>query len=498
MFEASVQASNAEGSSPIFKFSYVVEAMTPPPPNILQVQPDGYAGVTGSVLEAVVDTDQNVAQWSWEFGLGATPSTSSEERPQITLGVPGVYSAQVTVTDPLGRTDQHTFAYEVLPDEPIPVSVAVQAIDFGVTGPEIYSASVLNIGGLPAVTFFHKKSDTLFDVTLTSAIVATPGGPADWRTHVVDTVFSSSGAIQIKPVRQAHDRIYWLYHRSNNELPCLAISDSPAPANATNWTFSELPDADQVIIRFGDIQPYMGGLAYLYSYVEPANSTPGLPRIGRFAFSATPEPQLHTDWAVQTLDTGFGRVSEPIAVIDNRIAFVASSGVEGLNEDRLFISKEPMPQSIDDWERHQPRYVPYFGGLYVRNHRLHLAYPLMRATTRIPLDPEDWDALEIPALRGRPEAFTSFEFLPTQTTQPALRSFFTTMSVFPRVLSESYLYMPRSAQPGLADDYFTIPLPIDENIQRLSYNTTPFENEVVWLGRNRQTSALRLISLSTQ
>jgi len=50
--------------------------------------------------------------YSWDFGSGAAPSTSTDVLPQVTMGPPGEYGANVTVTGPGGQ-DSHNFNYRI-------------------------------------------------------------------------------------------------------------------------------------------------------------------------------------------------------------------------------------------------------------------------------------------------------------------------------------------------------------------------------------------------
>jgi|GEM_PF-3058749 len=80
-------------------------------------------GADGEDVQFTVDwtgTRENVS-YSWNFGGGATPNTSEEESPQVTLAEPGYYNAGVTITNVAGSD---TFNFELAVGRP-PVVVQV-------------------------------------------------------------------------------------------------------------------------------------------------------------------------------------------------------------------------------------------------------------------------------------------------------------------------------------------------------------------------------------
>ncbi|MBN2081424.1 PKD domain-containing protein [bacterium] len=67
-----------------------------PAPEVTDVQPQG--GITGDDVTFVATVTGTPATYSWNFGGGATPNTSSAVSPTVTLGAPGTYNASVTVS----------------------------------------------------------------------------------------------------------------------------------------------------------------------------------------------------------------------------------------------------------------------------------------------------------------------------------------------------------------------------------------------------------------
>lgn len=110
------------------------------PPLVTSVEPAG--GETGSSIQPVATFSGQVEDWSWNFGGGATPDTSTEESPLVTLGDEGSYAASVTASSPFG---EHTFEFTLevgpLTGDP-PVVESVSPLD-GETGSEVQFAAIV-------------------------------------------------------------------------------------------------------------------------------------------------------------------------------------------------------------------------------------------------------------------------------------------------------------------------------------------------------------------
>ncbi|MCB1186516.1 hypothetical protein KDL29_05045 [bacterium] len=69
------------------------------------------AGLSGDSIQMLaVTSGASVNGYSWDFGGGATPDTSTDESPMITLGAPGVYDCSLTVD---GNLDSDTFDFQL-------------------------------------------------------------------------------------------------------------------------------------------------------------------------------------------------------------------------------------------------------------------------------------------------------------------------------------------------------------------------------------------------
>jgi len=83
-------------------------------PEITDVSPTG--GFTGAnvMLQATI-SGSAPDSYSWDFGGGATPNTSSAATPTVTLGAPGIYPASLTVSGGSKSIDVFGFDLEVIP-----------------------------------------------------------------------------------------------------------------------------------------------------------------------------------------------------------------------------------------------------------------------------------------------------------------------------------------------------------------------------------------------
>lgn len=90
-------------------------------PDITTVTPN--EGVAGTQVQFAADViGDSPLSYSWDFGGGATPNISSNTSPLVTLGDPGQYSAQLTVSSPFGN-DSFPFSVEVSGAAPDIISI---------------------------------------------------------------------------------------------------------------------------------------------------------------------------------------------------------------------------------------------------------------------------------------------------------------------------------------------------------------------------------------
>jgi PKD repeat protein len=141
-YAASLTVTNGGGSD-VFDFVLLVNAPDAPP-DVVSVEPT--TGVPGAEVVFGATVTGGVAEgYSWDFGGGATPNTSSLQSPAVTLGAAGTYPASVTVSNSFGA---ETFPFDlVVTDLVSPVIEEVQP-DGGLTGTQV-QYTVTNTGGTP-------------------------------------------------------------------------------------------------------------------------------------------------------------------------------------------------------------------------------------------------------------------------------------------------------------------------------------------------------------
>ncbi len=143
-YACSLTVTNAAGSDNVDFMVSVGE-----PPSVTAVNPLG--GITGTDVEftATVLTGSVPLTYAWDFGGGATPDTTTEESPTVTLGAAGAYdTASVTVTNSYGESF-YGFTLTVLDTTP-PEIISVSPTT-GYRGDEITISATIN--GTPPFTY---------------------------------------------------------------------------------------------------------------------------------------------------------------------------------------------------------------------------------------------------------------------------------------------------------------------------------------------------------
>ncbi len=109
LYSASLSVTNAYGSD-----TYNWDLTVGDPPSITNVTPT--SGIEGQEIKFVAIVGGSVPMsYLWDFGEGASPSTSEEESPTVTLAaVAGSYNAQLQVTNDFG-VDAYPFILTVDP-----------------------------------------------------------------------------------------------------------------------------------------------------------------------------------------------------------------------------------------------------------------------------------------------------------------------------------------------------------------------------------------------
>jgi len=111
-YDASLTIENADGSDTM-EFTLVVNPETGEPPNITSVSPTQAPPNATRTFTATVTGDPPFT-YSWNFGSGASPSTSTEAAPEVTTsGTEGTYPCSLTVENDWGE-DTYDFNLQII------------------------------------------------------------------------------------------------------------------------------------------------------------------------------------------------------------------------------------------------------------------------------------------------------------------------------------------------------------------------------------------------
>jgi PKD repeat protein len=117
-YSASLTATDSvSGDSDIYTFDLIVGPSTAPP-DVTDVNPKTGASGTQLIFRGTYQGNPPT-EYLWDFGGGATPNTSTDVEPFVTLGAPGTYSASLEVSNANG-TDTFDFTLEVVDDSNVP------------------------------------------------------------------------------------------------------------------------------------------------------------------------------------------------------------------------------------------------------------------------------------------------------------------------------------------------------------------------------------------
>lgn len=107
---------------PIVTYQVVPFNVTLSRPVISAVTPSGCptpaAGKTGEGAIFKATASNNPTAWSWNFGGGATPNTSTEAEPLVSFTTPGTFNGTVTATNAAGASTPFPFCFVVTQEAP--------------------------------------------------------------------------------------------------------------------------------------------------------------------------------------------------------------------------------------------------------------------------------------------------------------------------------------------------------------------------------------------
>jgi len=216
----------------VFPFTLNVIA-SPFPPVIESVTPtEGDSGE--EITMSAVVTGTLPIFYSWDFGDGADPNTSTSLSPTVTLLGPGTYDASLNVSNDAG-SDTYPFTLTV---HPIAGQWTTEIVEFGGDLPTGWYASLVFLPtGEPMIAYQEKMSSS------TAALMTTVKRDSVWETEVVD---DGSGGITANVLDMALDgdgNPVIAYQYVGGEEPGFFFDLMVAWWNGVSWDISSV-DSD--------------------------------------------------------------------------------------------------------------------------------------------------------------------------------------------------------------------------------------------------------------
>ncbi|MDQ3024353.1 MAG: PKD domain-containing protein, partial [bacterium] len=165
---------SVSGDSDTFSFTFEVVASTQPPA-VDDVNPkNGSAGTDVTFNATLSGTPPDT--YAWDFGGGATPNTSSDLAPTVTMGSPGTYQASLTVSN-LNGSDVFDFDLNVVDGNTAP-DVQFVFPNNAAEG-STFTFDVTMSGGTPTTILWTFPNDlfTISSSTELEPTVTCNGGP---------------------------------------------------------------------------------------------------------------------------------------------------------------------------------------------------------------------------------------------------------------------------------------------------------------------------------
>ncbi len=182
-FYVAVRATGSGGT--LGEMSNVIQVSpdTPTPPSVTGVNP--ISGQTGQPVSfAATATGTQPFTYQWSFGGGATPDTSTDAAPAVTLGAEGSYNASVIVTNAAGEdTFDFTLTVTGTGDAPAIVSVSPQS---GLTGANVQFSAVVS-GTLPMTYSWNFGGGASPNTSTVESPSATLGAPGNYNATLTVT-----------------------------------------------------------------------------------------------------------------------------------------------------------------------------------------------------------------------------------------------------------------------------------------------------------------------
>ncbi|HYE79685.1 MAG TPA: PKD domain-containing protein, partial [bacterium] len=282
-----VRASNAAGISEPFAFGYTVTqdpGPGPQVPHIFDVTGNGGSGNPGQSLTFGATASGDPTSWSWDFGGGALPATSSDPQPTVTLDAVGTYIGSVRATNAVGTSPPFQFSFRVLA---IPRPVIT-----GVTPATVRAGSAARF----EATFMGQVDSWVWDFG-GGVTPNTSSSPAPLVT-AGETLGVFNGTVRARNAGGTSQPLGFSYQ-----------VQAPVPASThviTGFVPGEqFRDPPSIVIQDG--RP---AVAYRVNIAAPGNTA--LISEIRIKHATTPTPAAATDWITYVADRHVEPVTPPI------------------------------------------------------------------------------------------------------------------------------------------------------------------------------------------
>jgi PKD repeat protein len=196
------------------------------PPAINSVSP--LSGGANDNVTFTADVTNTVADWSWDFGGGATPNTSTDASPAVMLAGKGDYSASVTATNPFGS---NTFNFTVSVSDKWYVHQILAGASLG----RAVSAASIGGDGKMCVAFSNDTDGSIMYARSTSFWYPTTS--SDWVYMTADSSNVYDGNLSLSVENGTWVPAILAHTGSKAELISSSIDQ---PASGADWTATDI------------------------------------------------------------------------------------------------------------------------------------------------------------------------------------------------------------------------------------------------------------------
>ena len=407
-YQGSLTVSNPSGNDDL-GFAFSVSA-TPPTPQISAVVPADRVGVVGAKVQFRADATAAPSSWSWDFGTGATPATSTDPTPSVTLGSVGSYSGSVRATNTDGSGPAYTFSYEVVP-APVDPTWEKYALDhMGMTTNAPIFAGQQYVGWFgekPYVSYLKETPD--YQNRLARGLSAFPNAVSNWE-------IGSQGTRAALPV-VIDGKINLLLGETLADLR-LQWSRAlvPNPIRPEDWESHTVLTQDAPFFVGSASVVNLGGVPGIaFGTMEYPGGGPLTVRELRIAVANNSTPSSAADWMIyQLADVGV----YPQSIFYHGRWVLAFNGHLPGTDGGLVVRQAlvTVPRSAADWDGHVMYGISHVQvqsppqGFEVVGDRLYLTHSpdldllVSRALVEHPLSAADWDTTLVFSFNGLPNA----------------------------------------------------------------------------------------------